>query len=296
VKDEITKGGTVQNLDEAYRMLDAFASVGAQRFDVTFLDIDGNKQGFRKGQTVAQLRNSLPKLLPGLTERRNSLVVRPHADNVTLIQLDDLDAGALDRLRDVAFLTLQTSPRNYQAWVAVRPTSVSATNDHIAGAGNMMEIGRRLRKGVGADVSASGAVRLAGTLNYKAKYEPDFPTVTIDSVMPRRIVMTAQLEHLLAPEPVRGPPLRVSPSRDRSWPDYARCVTNAPLNHAGTAPDISRADYFWCLMAAQRNWGIEEIAARLMEESSKARENGENYARLTAENASAAVDRGRRPR
>ena len=63
------------------------------------------------------------------------------------------------------------------------------------------------------------------------------------------------------------------------------------MNHGRTGPDISRADYFFCLMAAQRGKSIEEIAARLMEESAKARENGEAYARLTAENATAAVAR-----
>jgi hypothetical protein len=71
----------MQNLNEAYRMHDAFASVGAHHFDVTFLDIDGTKLGFRKDQSVAQLRNSLPKLLPGLTERQNSIVVRPRSDD-----------------------------------------------------------------------------------------------------------------------------------------------------------------------------------------------------------------------
>ena len=81
-----------QNVTEAYQMLDAFASVGARHFDVTFLDIDGAKRGFRKQQSVAQLCNSLPKLLPGLTERQNSLVIRPHAEGVTLVQLDDLDS------------------------------------------------------------------------------------------------------------------------------------------------------------------------------------------------------------
>jgi hypothetical protein len=39
-------------ITEAYRMLDTFASVGARHFDVTFLDIDGAKRGFRKGQSV----------------------------------------------------------------------------------------------------------------------------------------------------------------------------------------------------------------------------------------------------
>jgi len=272
----------MQNLDEAYNMLDAFASVGAHHFDVTFLDINGGKHGFRKEQSVMQIRNSLPKLLPGLTERRNSLVIRPHSEGVTLVQLDDLDSAALARLDSVAFLTLATSPGNHQAWVAV------------SGAQDAKELGRRLRKGVGADLSASGATRLAGTSNYKKKYEPNFPTVSIVSAVPGRIVTPEQLQQLgllAPPEPVRAAPLRVSPSG--SWPDYERCVQGAPLNHSQTAPDISRADFMWCLMAAQRNHGIEEIAAKLMDLSGKARENGEQYARLTAENAAAAAERGR---
>src|ERR1700731_2724718 len=100
----------MQNLDDAYCMLDALTSVGARQFDVTFLDIDGGKRGFRKGQSAAQIRNSLPKLLPGLTERQNSLIIRPvnhfaSAGNM-LVQLDDLDADALKRVEGIAFLTL----------------------------------------------------------------------------------------------------------------------------------------------------------------------------------------------
>jgi len=275
----------MQNLDEAYRMLDAFASVGARHFDVTFLDVDGGKRGFRREQSVMQLRNSLPKLFPGLTERQQSLVVRPHSkEGVTLVQLDDLDAAALKRLEGVAFLTHSTSPGNFQAWVAV---------DHIGEGNKMVDVSRRLRKGVGADPSASGATRLAGTVNYKRKYEPDFPTVAIVDAHPGHIVTTEQLEQLGLiglPEPAKAyAPLRVSSSR--SWPDYQRCVAGAPPNHGQTGPDISRADFMWCLMAAQRGHRIEEIAARLMEESSKAKDNGENYARITAENAAAAVAR-----
>jgi len=37
----------MQDLDEALRMLDVFASVGAERFDLTHIDIDGEKRGFR---------------------------------------------------------------------------------------------------------------------------------------------------------------------------------------------------------------------------------------------------------
>jgi hypothetical protein len=276
----------MQSPAEAYRMLNTFASVGARHFDVTFLDIDGGKRGFRKQQSLMQIRNSLPKLLPGLTERRNSLVVRPHSDaNVTLVQLDDLDAVALQRVQAVAFLTLATSPGNHQAWVAV------------SGVQEGKEIARRLRKGTGADLSASGATRVAGTVNYKKKYEPGFPTVSIESAAPGRIVTPERLEQLgllAPPEPVRASPLRVSSfSGSRTWPDYARCVADAPPNRGGDGPDISRADFFFGMLAAQRGHTIEEIAARLMEESSKARENGERYARITAEKAIEAAERGR---
>jgi hypothetical protein len=276
----------MQNLDESYRMLDAFAGVGATHFDMTFLDIDGGKRGFRPQQTARQIRNSLPKLLPGLTDRHQSLVIRPHArEGVTLVQLDDLDAPALARVRDVAFLTICTSQANHQAWVAV------------SGLGDAKDFARRLRKGTGADASASGATRVG--VNYKRKYEPDFPTVRVLSAVPGRIVAAEQLEALglvAAPEPVRvasATPIRVSRYGRRSWPDYERCVVQGPLNHAGTGPDVSRADFFFCMLAAQRGWSPEEIAGRLMELSSKARENGEHYARRTAENAAAAI--GKKP-
>jgi hypothetical protein len=299
----------MQNLDEAYRMLYAFASVGARHFDVTFLDIDSAKRGFRKEQSVMQLRNSLPKLLPGLTERKNSIVVRPHAEDVTLVQLDDLDTTGLERLKDVAFLTLCTSPGNHQAWVAVNSIGRSSTNqqeqqEHQKSAGaaghaglTSKELGRRLRKGTGADLSASGAVRLAGTCNYKRKYGPEFPTVSIENVAPGRIVTPDQLEELgllASPEPVRAAPLRVSHSTaGRSWPDYERCVAGAPPNNSKESPDISRADFTWALMALRRGQSVEDTASRLAELSSKARENGDSYAMRTAQNAAAAVDRER---
>jgi hypothetical protein len=283
----------MQNIDDAYRMLDAFASVGARHFDVTFLDIDGAKRGFRKEQSVMQVRNSLPKLLPGLTERRNSIVIRPHCDEETLVQLDDLDAAALKRLDAVAFLTLTTSPGNHQAWVAVRRTSMSATSTETA-----KDLARRLRKETGADLSASGATRIAGTVNYKRKYEQEFPTVSLDSVTPGRIVTPEHLEQLglLAPREPNRPtlPLRVSHTTGpRSWPDYARCVTGAPLNNAKDGPDISRADFTWALMALRRGQTVEDTASRLAVLSSKARENGDSYAMRTAQNAAAAVDRER---
>src|SRR5580658_7979867 len=113
-KERISMNG----LDEALRMLDVFASVGAERFDLTHIDIDGEKRGFRPAQTLGQVKNSLPKLFPGAAERQNNIIVRPHGAVAQLIQLDDLDASALNGVRATAFLTLETSPGNHQAWLA----------------------------------------------------------------------------------------------------------------------------------------------------------------------------------
>jgi hypothetical protein len=45
------------------------------------------------------------------------------------------------------------------------------------------------------------------------------------------------------------------------------------------------------MTALDWGWNIEETAARLMEVSTKARENCERYAAVTAQNAAAAVER-----
>jgi hypothetical protein len=228
----------VQQLAEALKMLDTFASVGATHFDLTHTNIDGEKRGFRPSQTLTQLKNSMPKLFPGAAERQNNIIVRPTGDSVHFVQLDDLDGTALSRVGEAAFLTLETSPGNHQAWVAASglPSPQEAK-----------DFARRLRKGTGADATASGATRVAGTLNYKRKYEPDFPTVTIGDSAPGRIMTPAQLESLglvAAPEPVTilpSAPARVSQRseaaiRARKWPDYDRCLQSAPPNHGEHRP------------------------------------------------------------
>ena len=47
----------------ALAMLDAFASVGATRFDVTWTTRAGEKEWFRRGVSLADLRRTLPAML-----------------------------------------------------------------------------------------------------------------------------------------------------------------------------------------------------------------------------------------
>ncbi len=282
-----TERGMADAVKEAFRMIDAFASVGAASFDLTHIDIDGEKRGFRPRQSAVQVKNSLPILMQNAPARRNNIIVRPYGDNVTLVQLDDLDEKKLARVSPAAFLVISTSPGNHQAWVAVGALPSE----------EMKDFARRLRKGAGADLSASGATRVAGTGNFKRKYEPEFPTVAITQCTPGYIVTKEQLERMAlvaAPEPVKKAPaflLRASNRRERGvWPSYERCLESAPLNHAGGAPDVSRADFTWCMVASDWGWPVESIAQRLMLVSSKAKTEGQRYAAITAENAAAAVE------
>ncbi len=110
------------------------------------------------------------------------------------------------------------------------------------------------------------------------------------------MVTRADLEALgivAPPEKTAPAAIRLSRRRPdaRGWPSYQRCVDNAPPSRGGDRPDISRADFTFCLLAIDGGWGVEEAAARLLLESGKAQENGEAYAHRTARAAATAIER-----
>ena len=270
-------------------MLECFASVGADGFDVTSTNRHGDKVGFRRAVGLEALRRFLPMMLDRTTRDEQNLIVRPLSRRAVFIQLDDLSAEAMERVKPAAFMGLETSPGNYQAWVAL---DTGACDKDFA---------RRLRKGAVADDTASGATRIAGSLNFKEKYAPGFPRVRMSHSAPGLLTTVSDLEArelVAAPEksaPIAKPVI-VARNDNRKWPSYQRCVEGAPENRDKSGPDISRADFTWCMTALTWGWGVEETAIRLMEESSKARENGERYALMTAQNAEAAVQRRQRSR
>jgi hypothetical protein len=145
-----------------------------------------------------------------------------------------------------------------------------------------------------------------GTSNFKAKYIGNYPQVSIIDAAPGRMTTPEALEALglVAPENITPTVVRLNTSRncnrlgtERSWPDYERCVKGAPVAREG-GPDRSKADFTWCMFGAQRGHSIKDIAARLLEVSSKAQEDARRhdagYARVTAENGADAAERGRK--
>ncbi len=186
------------------------------------------------------------------------------------------------------FLQLETSPGNFQAWLAI--------------AGRVeRDFGTRLKRGTGADVNASGATRIAGSINFKEKYAPSFPRVAIHHAQAGRLTTVAELEKLGLVAPAEmAPPLAPSPARlssgvNRKWPSYAIAMDGAPMNNSGDGPDRSKADIVWCMTAIDWGFGVEETVRRLMEEpDSKAFKRGEQYALDTARRAASYV-RQRQP-
>jgi hypothetical protein len=183
-------------------------------------------------------------------------------------------------------MVLETSPSNYQAWDAVK----DAPED----------LARRLRKGGGADPTASGATRISGSVNFKTKYAPEFPLVELRQVNAGNVTTPAALESagIVAgqeePRPPRIEAKRVSPSGRTSrkkWPSYDYCIKFAPRTQGEDRPDISRADFTWSRTAIEWGWSREATAGRLMELSTKAKENGERYAIQTATRAAESVER-----
>ena len=273
---------------EASVMLDLFQGLGVESFSVTFTDEGGRKVAFKRNRFVELLRSELPGLLSTSREKRLNVIVRPiAARTLSLIQLDDLSASQLDRVRGFSFLVLETSPENFQAWVAVNDASPETI--------------RRVKKAAGADLNASGATRLAGSYNFKSKYAPNYPRVRLHSIAPLHAVTVGELDlaGLNAPEEHTPCEPRHAPTHRRRhrllmWPSYARCLADSPdaKNHEGK--DRSAADFNFCLISIDRGWSVEATATQLMAESEKAKSTGYNYALLTAKRAASVVSSNRR--
>jgi len=290
-------------------MLSAFASVGARSFDLSLTDLNGAplKGLQRPGRSLEEMRRTIGRVLYDAARNQHNIIIRPRSATALLIQLDDFTAEKAAQV-ELGFLTVCTSQNSYQVWLAI--SDAPSENQKEAA----KQFRTRVRRGAGADQSATGATRIAGSLNFKPKYAPAFPTIEITRVDLGKTTTTAALENagLLAPpdqEPAPQPAASVPPptpwQRAQAlgpwhWPDYQQSLRGAPLKGDGT-PDRSLADFMWCKWAIQRGHGIEETAEKLAEVSTKAQERirvkgDQSYPLLTARNAAAAVERDRERR
>jgi len=279
-------GGANSDANAAIEMIETFESVGAESFDVTITNEQGQKEDFSPKRSSNEVKADIPALLKKCEKARGNLIVRPHLSGADrrLIQLDDLDKTKIDKIGSLAFLVIETSPGNYQGWVAIEQGD--------------KETERRLKKAIGADGSASGATRIAGSINFKSKYAPNYPRIKTVVINHSCIVSIDELARrgLLADLPPRHAP--VAPRQKHSsvssaphrFPSYQRCLDDAPKARNHDGPDRSHADWMYCLLSSDRGFSPEAIADRLMIESEKAKEKGHDYALFTAMRAAESVE------
>ena len=106
---------------KALAMLAAFASVGAQTFDLSLTDLAGApvKGLQRPGKSLEEMRHSIGHVLRDAEHNRHNVIIRPRSATALLIQLDDFTAEKAVQVEPCAFMTVCTSSGNYQVWLAI---------------------------------------------------------------------------------------------------------------------------------------------------------------------------------
>jgi hypothetical protein len=185
----------------------------------------------------------------------------------------------MERLKPFAFLIKETSPGNYQVWLALSKSFAGAD-------GKINEEGKAIRKrllkkfeerGEFANGGAYGSTRLPGTLNIKEKYQPSFPLIRLTHVAMGRIVTPEELEAegFLADAPAVPALTLVESSRysnsklPTEWPDYHYFVSRAPLKEDGQ-PNLSRADESFAVRCLSLGHPSYSVISRLQSVRDKA--------------------------
>lgn len=217
------------DVNSSLAMLACLVSVGVNVFDVTLLDIEGRKRGifgelpgYEGNCTAKELEDSMDWRLERTDAEQRSLIVRPRVTATLLVQCDDLSPEQVERLAPFSFLALETSPGNFQVWMAVldgpRQSAAQAARDFQA----------RVRRGVGADPSATGTTQIAGSRNFKKRYAPDFPLIKIAQRDDGQVTLMAALDRagFIATDVPDAAQSKAAvngglqPAAPRGWPDY----------------------------------------------------------------------------
>jgi RepB DNA-primase from phage plasmid len=227
-------------IGEALRMIDTFASVGANRVHVTKTGINGDVQ-WGKSYSPEELRKVLPAMVrvagkqeecdlldksgnvTGKARAGGNLMVRPMSETSAFIQLDDLTEAKLDRVRPASFLTVRTSPGNHQAWMHGLPSRASPmTRTARTSPAGLRNRYQRIPRPPAPSASPARPTSKPNTSGIFRRWRLLMPSL-------------AALRHKKRSKPLAWLPLQIPPTvvrlktfrsdsrlgSDKSWPDYA---------------------------------------------------------------------------
>lgn len=272
----------LSHLADARLMVTALSRAGATCFDVTLTNAAGGRVQFLGATDVTTLRAKLPSLMRRAERKHLNIIVRPRPAGAGFIQLDDIDEATVRRLETLACCVTETSPNNFQAFIALAGPIPE---------GELEEIRHRLIAAARADKGASGAGRLAGSLNVKDKHrqtDGTYPRVRLVSVRHDQRVTVAELqaEGLLAdlPPAPATPPQSSRRRRLRRAPSYEHCVSVVRRKSDGEI-DRSAVDYLYAVTCLDWGFSSDETVNLLRANSPKAQERAAEYANRTVTRA-----------
>jgi hypothetical protein len=279
-------------IPDELRALDAMESAGADVFKVVFLhDPSPQEAKWRRDETLDSLgfRKHLGDYLALNKQKSWSMVVRPSGES-ELWQVDDASPETVELLREVSFLQIETSPGNFQCWLAL---SDELDREEFKAA---RERFLRFIDRTGGNGGSFGALRWPGSTNFKPERrgaDGNFPVVRVVHALIGQVTTTEELEGLglLAPPITSRESTSNFKARQKiphAWPDWSRELARAPKRSDGL-PDRSVADFNWCLLSFLRGWSRAEIAPKLSEVSAKARDETKHYIEVTVDKAEQAA-------
>lgn len=250
---------------DALRSIEAFESVGADTFGVTLRD-EVRKAGTEyKHDSGSDLTAQLNNYFQRNADTMTSIIVRPRG--AVLIQLDDLLASQVERLRQFSFLIVETSAENYQVWIALPKGTDEKTRQLTRW---------RLIKRLKADKNASGAMRMPGSINRKPERQGF--RVRLTAARHGQIVTVEELDAsaLLAPAPILAATITsaYSGASRRLFPDYQQCLVLKNGNRSD-----SDAMFLW--IAIERGFTFDEAWAELVRVAWRTKLNRPSYKQST---------------
>jgi hypothetical protein len=277
--------------DQATATVEAFQSVGTTRFKVVVLDakpLNGQARCVASEDVdVAALLTNVAGYIKRSETQSESVCLR--SKDGALIQVDDCPPETHALLQPFSFLTVETSPGSFQAWLALSPETDEEERKSVRD--------RLLRtlKATGANGGAFNSVRLPGALNAKEKYKAtlgEYPRVRLVSVAYGRIVTPLELERagLLAPAEEK-PTVKAAPSPRYTssslpdhFPDFNEYLSRKWLSNENR-PDRSSAEMAWCCAALGKGFPPHMVEDELRRVSLKAKGRRDGYIEKTVDSA-----------